>query len=181
MRRSEAETIKAFLSRSEDELRAPYARQTVLWPRSCSFMITTNDPVFLSDPSGGRRFWPIEVPKTIDFDGLADARDQLLAEALVRWKDGATWWPRSEENHALADAQEDLQFIDPWEVPIADFCLGKTIVEIAHVRSDAVRVTDLSRWGPRDDARIVACLRRLGFKRKQIGGRGNRKWAYVRE
>jgi predicted P-loop ATPase len=63
--RPEVETLtdadKAFLSSSIDRFRAPYGRIAEDHPRTCSFAGTTNQPYFLDDPSGGRRYWPVEV------------------------------------------------------------------------------------------------------------------------
>ena len=82
-RKAEAEDLKAFLSRGSDEIRAPYARLPDLVERQSVFVGTTNDHAFLRDPTGNRRFWPVELTGAVDVSRLAEDRDQLFAEALA--------------------------------------------------------------------------------------------------
>jgi predicted P-loop ATPase len=57
----DAEVVKSFLTSSVDEYREAYARRTTCRPRVCLFIGTTNKHNFLADPTGNRRFIPIEV------------------------------------------------------------------------------------------------------------------------
>ena len=93
-KRSETETIKNFITKKEDTYRPAYGRHTVVFPRQCVFYGTTNDPDFLKDKSGNRRFWPVEVE---GFDngrlhGLEEEVDQLWAEAVARYRSGEVLW-----------------------------------------------------------------------------------------
>lgn len=65
-----------------------YARCAVAVPRRYVLAGTTNEERFLQDPTENRRFWPIAVGM-IDLNGLREARDQLIAEALARYRSGA--------------------------------------------------------------------------------------------
>ena len=82
--------VKAFLTSAVDTYRAPYGRLPGAHPRQCFFVATTNEPEFLVDSSGARRFWPVPV-KRIDVAGLTAARDQLWAEAFARVDRGEGW------------------------------------------------------------------------------------------
>ncbi|MCR4442163.1 MAG: virulence-associated E family protein [Peptococcaceae bacterium] len=90
--RSEINTIKQFLSRTEDIFREAYGRRTNRYPRQCVFFGTTNDSEFLRDRTGNRRFWPVEVwlqkPIKNVFTDLIEELDQIWAEAYVRWQLG---------------------------------------------------------------------------------------------
>jgi putative DNA primase/helicase len=50
-----------------------------------------NHGTYLRDETGGRWFWPV-VCGRIDVEALARDRDQLWAEAKVRFDSGTVWW-----------------------------------------------------------------------------------------
>ena len=52
--------VKSFISRQNDHYRRPYDRRPSDNPRTCVFIGTTNQSRFLSDPTGNRRWFPIE-------------------------------------------------------------------------------------------------------------------------
>ncbi|QDE72578.1 DNA primase [Myxococcus xanthus] len=95
-RKSEDQALKAFISRTEDTYRPPYGRANVKAPRRCVFVGTTNDDDYLRDPTGHRRFWPVKCSR-IDTEALKRDRDQLWAEAVVRFHHGEDWWLSNED------------------------------------------------------------------------------------
>ena len=92
LKRSDHATIKSLLSSCEDSIRLPYGRLTTTLKRSCVIVGTTNESAYLSDDSGARRFWPVRCGYTVEVDMLERDRDQILAEAVVRYKKGEPWW-----------------------------------------------------------------------------------------
>lgn len=88
-RRSELER-KSFLTARSDYFREPYGRAPAQFLRSCVFAASSNDPAPLGDESGGRRYWPCVVGQ-IDTAHLQADRDQLWAEAYLRYCDGEPW------------------------------------------------------------------------------------------
>jgi len=61
LKRTEIESIKAFISAIFDEIRRLYSEATVKTPRSISFIGTTNEDLYLRDTTGNRRFWPVRI------------------------------------------------------------------------------------------------------------------------
>ena len=106
MRRSEIEATKAFLSRRDDRYRPPYARRSVDVPRQCVFIATTNEGQYLRDPTGNRRFWPVDAARrSICKDSLATATNcgPRPFTAITRARRGIRAmqrraWPRSSSN-----------------------------------------------------------------------------------
>jgi len=92
LKKTEHSTIKSLLSSSEDAFRLPYGRTTTIRKRSCVIVGTTNEDTYLTDDTGGRRFWPVKCGYTVEVDMLERDRDQLLAEAAHLFKKGESWW-----------------------------------------------------------------------------------------
>lgn len=116
--RAEVSRIKAFLTRTTDRFRPPYGRYTVEVPRQCIFAGTVNPDTYLRDETGNRRFWPLRCG-TIDIAALARDRDQLWAEAVHRFREGAIWW--IDDAALLAEArteQESRYQGDAWDARI---------------------------------------------------------------
>ena len=82
MHASKVEHLKSMISRQVDgPVRMAYARLSVTEPRRFVLVGTTNSHVYLEDPTGNRRFWPIRVGDIL-LPELARDRDQLWAEAV---------------------------------------------------------------------------------------------------
>lgn len=92
LRKAEVETIKHFISKQEDQFRPAYARTSEVFKRQCIFIGTTNTQDFLRDPSGNRRFMPVQIDpriasKSVFFD-LREEVDQIWAETMEIYKSG---------------------------------------------------------------------------------------------
>lgn len=166
--RSDEKRQKSFLSRTVDEYRPPYGTRLVRALRQLVFGGSTNEHEWNKDPTGGRRFWPVDcLIEEIDIEGLRSVRDQLFAEALARIEMGERYWPTAEEQRTYFDVeqlrveQQDsiIDAIHDWVfVPTrAEFSL----FDVAHdcLKLDAAKLTrDLQ-------VRIGVALRKLGCER----------------
>jgi predicted P-loop ATPase len=125
MNRSETNTVKNFISKTEDIFRAAYGHHTESHKRQCVFFGTTNTVDCLRDPTGGRRFWPIDIDqgkrKKDIFRDLDNEVDQIWAEAFVRWQLGETLYLSGELEKAAQEAQEAHRETDPLEGLISKF------------------------------------------------------------
>lgn len=94
-RKSEVQIVKAFVSSQADTFRPAYGREVITYKRQCILFPTTNDPDFIKDQTGGRRFWPIDIrygtPKYNVFNYFTNSiRDQIWAEAVLYYRIGET-------------------------------------------------------------------------------------------
>src|ERR1019366_3969854 len=114
MTRADVSKIKAFMSRARDRFRPPYGRRLIESPRQCVFAGTVNQSTYLRDDTGGRRFWPIACTRIVIDDLLRD-RDQVWAEAVVRYRSGSSWWLDSRELNRDAEQEQAGRYVGaPW-------------------------------------------------------------------
>jgi hypothetical protein len=88
--------MKAFISRVEDEIRLPYAKRAIIRPRVTVFCGSVNDAEFLTDMSGSRRFWPVQVDG-IDW-GFEMDWTQLWAQSYAFWLESSSFDLTAEED-----------------------------------------------------------------------------------
>jgi putative DNA primase/helicase len=167
-RRSEITDIKAFLSRSSDRFRAPYARFPQDSPRQCVFVGTTNSDDYLKDASGNRRFWPVRCDN-IDLPRLATDREQIWAEALELFVWGMPWHlTPDEEVYARAEQSARLAE-DVWAPQIDAYVWSRQRVTTEEILEYALGVP----IGRRDQLarmRVNAHLTRWGWEHRKSGG-----------
>lgn len=176
MNRAETDAIKAFLTRTEERYRPPYAAKEVVEPRQCVLVGTTNRSAYLRDETGGRRFWPV-LTGSIDAQALAHDRDQLLAEAVNLFDNGAQWWPDAAFEAEHIKPEQDARFeTDAWEDIIKEHLALRTRTTVADAAKLALGL-ETGRIGTAEQRRIRAILLRLGWKLSRSNGV---RW-YVRE
>jgi predicted P-loop ATPase len=164
--------IKSFITRRNDRFRPPYGKHAINRPRQCVFVGTIN-PVsgYLSDPTGARRFWPV-LCGVIDLEALGRDRDQLWAEALLRFQASTTWWLETPELEALATAEQELRFkVDPWAETVGGWLIGRADVSVSEVLTGALGIPAASQ-SHSAEIRVAAILKANGFKQCRPGKKG---------
>lgn len=107
--KADQKELKADLTRTVDQWRSPYDKVTRTRPRRFIMVGTTNDPLFLTDNTGSRRYWPLTVESRIPDSAITRERqDLLLAEARDRYKAGERL-DYSDEFEALANEVRDSE------------------------------------------------------------------------
>ena len=175
--KAEVETIKKFLSRTNDNIRLTYRRDPSPLLRRCMIVGTTNDPRCLpNDPSGNRRFVP--VPCTAGDPAttrayLDEHRDQMWAEAKHRVRDlhEPAYLPDSLKG-AQAELTEHFRAVDE----VAEDVIGAWLTENPRAVTANEIATGIS-WTPdsRSIYRITTVLKHLGYTRAK---RGN-QWTWT--
>lgn len=182
--------IKSAISVEVDVFRPSYGRMPRSFPRHNVFVGTTNDDEYLRDPTGARRFMPVRVG-SVDIDLLTSDRDQLWAEADVRYQRGEAFW----ELPAQADAEREARYMDDsWTDPIAAWLEGmgqfnesrpaafsgpRDEATTDEILTDALGL-DKSRHTRQEQMRVGTIMRRLGWQKKQVRRHGRPARVYVR-
>jgi putative DNA primase/helicase len=176
----DSESVKAFISRSVDHYRPPYARFVVTEPRQSVFCGTTNEASFLNDPTGARRFWPVHVDRMPDLKSLERDRDQLWAEAFEALMGGERWWLELNEDRQLQDHQERYQSRDPWHDLVADWVdRHPSQVTVSAILDFAIELPK-DRRNKSHEMRIGGILTALGFEKRRVMRSGIRRVEWVR-
>nr|WP_245276027.1 virulence-associated E family protein [Mesorhizobium sp. LNHC220B00] len=177
--RAEVRNVKQFITKTFDRGRPAYGRSVEELPRRCVLIGTTNDRQYLCDPTGNRRWWPVEVGK-IDLKRLAEDMPQLWAEAAAAEPDAPDpisiperLWPAAAarvEARVEGDIWEDVLLSAlPTQAQLVEGELRistQTIFEkIMNMEMRQARMADYRRLGD--------CMRRLrweGPKVLRVGG-----------
>ncbi|MEF9604745.1 virulence-associated E family protein [Paracoccus sp. PXZ] len=200
--RAEVSRIKAFLTRTTDRFRPPYGRYTVEVPRQCVFAGTVNPDTYLRDETGNRRFWPLRCG-TIDIAALARDRDQLWAEAVHRFREGAIWWINDPAILAEAAAAQEARYqADAWDARIDRWLTHETRsvnrghagwddwqeeeverpepihdVSVGEILEGALGI-EPAKWTKGDQMRVGAWLKSRDWKRYRGSSGVAREWRY---
>lgn len=125
MAKTEVEGVKMFLTKTSDYFRAAYGRLATEKKRQCVFFGTTNTHECLTDLTGNRRFWPIDIDKQERtknvFADLDRERDQIWAEAVLRFRLGEPLHLTGGVNDRAVEVQEDHREQSPLEGIIAEY------------------------------------------------------------
>ena len=159
---SEAEAVKAFITRPVDRYRPPYGRQVIEVPRQVILVGTTNAEEWLRDATGNRRFWPFDCLKA-DAAWVRDNRDQLWAEAAKREAEGEPHWLDDQDAIDEAKASQDDRMVeDPWFRPVRRYIDGLSKITAPEILSNAVEMPRPQQTRAAQ-MRVTAILTRLGW------------------
>ena len=99
--------MKAFISVTNDIMRAPYAHTTESYPRHCALAASTNDTTFLSD-SNSRKFWIIPVSGA---GSPEDWQQQLVGEVPQLWAEAYAAYKAGEPNFLPPEFEQQARTI----------------------------------------------------------------------
>lgn len=176
--RAESNRQKSFLSRQVDEFRPVYGRREIRCLRQSAFGGTTNEWQWNKDPTGGRRFWPVEVGAELNIDGLAAVRDQLFAEAYacarahIADRSSNRYWPTDDEQRELFDPEQlareapdaYLDLLASWVVSDSCDSVGRGFFTLAQACMEGLKL-DAKALTKDVQTRVGIALRKLGCER----------------
>ena len=125
LRKMDAETVKGFVSRTDDKYRAAYGRTVESHPRQGIIVGSTNATEgFLRDPTGNRRWWTVNVTgegvtpvATLTDEDL----QQIWAEAVHYEKAGEKLYLTGEVAEAALEAQAEAVEADDRTGIVAEY------------------------------------------------------------
>ena len=160
---SSMEKLKAFVTRTADHFRMPYATTSQEFPRHCVFCGDTNSPAFLNDNTGQRRWVPIKCGvtrptpmETWQDDKLIPWRQQVHAQSLALYKSEPNKpliLPK-DVNDELRRAQSHYEIVDDRIGTIENWLMGKAATSDGTTRVCVYNV----------------CEEALGMERKEFQG-----------
>ena len=164
----EAEAVKAYITSQKDSYRPPYQKNVQTIPRRCVFIGTTNNPQFLTDKTGNRRFYPVKVNsdgyKLLDNEKIVrEYIDQAWAEAVHLYKEGNLQPFAKKEVLAQIRAAQEAAMEDDWRIGQIEQYLNDTkkapnstvsVIELWHralnnpdeikpTRKDSIEITQI--------------------------------------
>jgi len=123
IKKMDVETVKSFISRTDDKYRASYGTVVESHPRQCIIVGSTNSTGgFLRDITGNRRFWPVDVSgvcKKKPWE-MSEA-DQIWAEAIVKYNEGEELLLTGESATLAFEKQQDAMENDDREGLVREF------------------------------------------------------------
>jgi putative DNA primase/helicase len=176
-RAADASSIKAFLTSATDSYIPKYVRNRIDVPRQSVFVGTTNDMAFLTDMTGNRRFWPIQVGR-INIARLLEIRDAIWGAVVARTlaSNPETHYFESCLEVELAARNESLRAPDPWEERIESWLISTAeYLSTANILLHAVG-REPQHWNRADENRIGKIMRSFGYEKGSRPHGQPRQW-----
>ena len=178
MDKTDIETVKAWISKREDEYQKKGSNDILKRPRQFILSGTTNRKQWINDTTGGKRFWPVAC-KFADIKGIKEVRKQLWSEAIYRYKQGEKYWLEDNDPaYNLARMEQTIRInADEWseilssQISNKSYVLPREIYEMLHI--------DIGHLDNAKSSRIRFAMQSLGFEYKQafkLTGTKNRVW-----
>lgn len=186
MYKSESIKMKAMITQTVDEYRAPYARRPQRHPRRFVFSMSTNENEPFKDVTGNRRYWIVNIgSEQIDFAWLEQNREQLFAEAYFAIKNNKMY--EQVPFDIAAKIQYDNLTEDPWKNTVEEF-LHEDIkyceadpsfrIKVRDIYTKALH-GDIERMDRRIQLRIANILTDIGLEKTRLREDGRLTYFYV--
>jgi hypothetical protein len=183
----ELEAIKAFITRTHEQWIPKYREFTTTFPRRLVFIGSTNKDQFLADETGNRRWLPVRVSQ-VAVDRVRAVAPLCWAEARRRFKAGGVQW--SEAEKLGRQVHEEFTFRDSWEESVRRWLSEPLFAEEGELPTSGrpIRVSEVLvgalGYDPknitrREEMRMGALLRQIGYSRKRMQISGVQDYFYL--
>jgi putative DNA primase/helicase len=169
--RREHTQIIATISNQNDVYRQSHGRNTEDHQRVTIFAATSENDEYLQESRGRRRYWPL-VCGDINLEALRAQREQIFAEAVVKYRAGAQWYEMPEETDAEQAARASR---DIWTDRVLNYAelYGDNKLTSAVLLENAIKM-DTDRMDDGAKKRVYRIMMEAGYK--QLHSRKERYW-----
>lgn len=167
--RSDSNKLKGFLSREKDEMRLPYGRAYLKYPRRTAFFASVNEVNFLVDPSDNRRFWGIRVRGTNHLHQV-DMR-QVWAQVAAEVARGEVGHLTAQEDQVLRMRNETFRSKSPVSEALMALSLTAAGPDELRTITEILLTAGMGRPTKAELNEAVRWMRRCGFKETSRGGK----------
>jgi hypothetical protein len=170
--------VKAFITKTKDDYRAPYAKAPESHLRQCVIFGTCNRTDFLQDATGNTRYSVIPVGE-IDLEKTKEWRDRIWATAKALYLAGEGW-ELTQAEQALSELNnQNYADVDPWLETIGQFIDYREVISVNEILENLG--IDSSKRDKLAAKRVRDCLTVLGWiqdKSPTYGGEAQkvRRW-----
>lgn len=189
----DADANKAWVSRRKEEWTPKYKEFTTTYWRRCLIIGTANSTEQLDDPTGARRFLPVQVGK-VQLEKLRQDVAQLWAEGLDQFRRSGIAWQQAEElakaeHHKFEVFDEMQELVEQFMDSVPPFKPGEAMP--THKRSERpIRLVDIlmgchgmaaGQIKKADQMALAKILTKMGYARdvREINGKTTRVWLKV--
>ncbi len=181
LRKSDIESLKAFLSKEIINVRKPYGRDEIVKPATASFIGTINNSGgFLADPTGSRRFRVCTLTKIDWAYECAIDVNQIWAQAVGLYEEGETHDLGHEQQKQMLEINSRYDVDDPLHFDLVD-TYNIAPLDVEHFTATAEIIhklrTDGKVVGGNDSnlaQRIANILTKMGCEKVQQRRNGQR-------
>lgn len=186
LRKSDREAMKSFITQERQTYRKPYGKAIITRPTLCNLAGSINSETgFLDDPTGNRRFLPVELTK-IDwtYKGKVDV-DQLWAQLVHLYRNGETPELAPVEKAALDTIHKEHEVENPLQTYVQMYFSVQPGVEklrcftaeiIQRLQEFDIKLSNSTKVAGRE---INDALVPLGLERKLLSIDGVKGWGWV--
>ena len=108
-KKADINQLKAFITSRSDEMRLPYDRSFTNYQRRTAFFASVNEPEFLADGSGNRRFWCIKVTDINPHHGIDMQQMWAEVKETIYIPGEKNWYLSKEEREMLQESNEGFR------------------------------------------------------------------------
>jgi predicted P-loop ATPase len=180
--KKDQDELKRWVTLQSDEVEVKFKQRTQLLPRQF-ILAGTYNPVagmgWISDPTGGRRFWPVTVSRKVRLDELKADREQLWAEAVHLYNNGHQLFIEETDPvyELLQNEQRERSDRDLWHESIEKIIDDRDYWATSDIL-EKIGVSVHKQNSRTDKPRVAKVMESLGwsYRNRVVGGKRGKYW-----